>query len=233
MVTSRWLFVRYFLEFIMKVDFVFVVLIIIPLVWFKLNGKNDDHDRQHFRILSIIIAFEVGFVVYSVLSIVIVLKAAKSDPLVQASGELGTIYVNQKNDVDSKFLKEFFDGYVRSTEWEDYYDTLRVKVKEKKLVSYKDCLKSLFDHDYTRFYKCKFSVENTTGHLSLHGIVKTTVQNGITFAIVEDWVFVEGELLPLDNRPPAVIEIYYDKTTLTKKNYVTNYSLADYHTEFY
>ena len=41
---------RYFLEFVVKVDFVFVVLIIIPLVWFKLNGKNDDHDRQYFRI---------------------------------------------------------------------------------------------------------------------------------------------------------------------------------------
>jgi len=223
--------VRYFLEFVLKVDFVFVVLIIIPLVWFKLNGKNDDHDRQHFRIISIIMAFEVGFVVYSVLSVVIVLRAAKSDPLVQASGKLETIYVNQKSGIDSRFLKEFFDGYVRSTEWEDYYDTLRVK--EKKLVSYRDCLKSLFDHDYTRFYKCKLSVENTTGHLLLHGIVKTTVQNGITFAIVEDWVFVEGELLPLDNRPPAVIEIYYDKTTLTKKNYVTNYSLAEYHAKAY
>lgn len=74
MVASRWLFVRYFLEFIVKVDFVFVVLIILPLVWFKLNGKDDDHDRQHFRVLSIIMAFEVGFVVYSALSAVIVLK---------------------------------------------------------------------------------------------------------------------------------------------------------------
>ncbi len=224
---------RYFLEFVAKVDFVFVVLIIIPLVWFKLNGKNDDHDRQHFRIISIIMAFEVGFVVYSILSAVIVLKEAKSDPLVQTSEELKTIYVNQKNDLDSRFLEEFFDGYVRSTEWEDYYDTLRIKVKEKKSVSYRDCLKSLFDHDYTRFYKCKFSVENTTGYLLLHGTVKTTVQNGITFATIEDWVFVEGELLPLSNRPPAVIEIYYDKTTLTKKNYVTNYSLAEYHAETY
>lgn len=222
---------RYFLVFVMKVDFVFIVLIIIPLVWFKLNGKNDERDRTRLRIISILTALEAGFVVYTLLSAVIVFRGIYSDTLVQNPESIGTIYVNQKNTPDSKFLKEFFDGYVRSTEWEDYYDTLRVSVKEKKAVSKRDCLKALFDHDYTRFYKCKLTVDNTTGHLLLHGVVKTTMQNGITFAVVEDWVFVEGELLPLDNRPSALIEIYYDKTTLTKKNYVTNYSLAEYRVE--
>jgi len=223
----------YFLKFIICIDLMIVLFVLISFVWFKFNGKDEEKDMVRFRKLSVVIALCMGFVGYTCLNYAVCHTRLKSDLLLQGSEKFETIYVNQKNDFDSRFLCKFFDNYVRSSEWGDYYDTLDVSVWERKKISNKDCIKTLLDFDYTRFYKCDFLIKDTTGHLHLSGVVTTVVENGITFARLGDCIFAEGELLPLEGQPTASFEIYYDKTTLTKRGYITKYSLAGYYTDGY